>query len=61
LAGCWGKEEGHTTWEVFQRLGVDGAPARRVAEKLGLAVNALILAKSRVLKRLRVVASDTLH
>lgn len=46
------------TWEAFQRFGVEGVPAGRVAEELGLSENAVILAKSRVLKRLREEAGD---
>ena len=49
-----------TTWAAFQRFGVDGIPAARVAEELGLSENAVILAKSRVLKRLREEAGDLL-
>jgi RNA polymerase sigma-70 factor, ECF subfamily len=49
-----------TTWQAFQRFGVDGVPAGRVAEELGLSENAVILAKSRVLKRLRQEAGDLL-
>jgi RNA polymerase sigma-70 factor (ECF subfamily) len=49
-----------TTWAAFQRFGVDGVPARRVAEELGLSENAVLLAKSRVLKRLREEAGDLL-
>jgi RNA polymerase sigma-70 factor (ECF subfamily) len=49
-----------TTWEAFQRFGVDGVPAGRAAEELGLSENAVILAKSRVLKRLREEAGDLL-
>jgi RNA polymerase sigma-70 factor, ECF subfamily len=41
------------TWEAFRRFGVDNAPAKKVAEELGLSENAVILARSRVLKRLR--------
>ena len=48
------------TWEAFRRFGVDGVPARRVAEELGLTENAVISAKSRVLKRLREEAGDLL-
>jgi len=48
------------TWEAFQRFGVEGVPAGRVAEELGLSENAVILAKSRVLKRLREEAGDLL-
>ena len=39
--------------ESRQRFGADGVPAGRVDEELGLSENAVILAKSRVLKRLR--------
>jgi RNA polymerase sigma-70 factor, ECF subfamily len=49
-----------TTWEAFQRFGVDGVPAGRVAEDLGLSENAVFLAKSRVLKKLREEAGDLL-
>jgi RNA polymerase sigma-70 factor, ECF subfamily len=48
------------TWEAFQRFGIDQIPAGRVAEELGLSANAVILAKSRVLKRLRQEAGDLL-
>ena len=47
--------------QAFQRFGVDGVPAGRVAEELGLSENAVILAKSRVLKRLREEAGDLLE
>ncbi len=49
-----------TTWAAFQRFGVDGVPASRVAEELGVSENAVILAKARVLKRLREEAGDLL-
>lgn len=49
-----------TTWAAFQRFGVDGIPANRVAEELCVSENAVILAKSRVLKRLREEAGDLL-
>lgn len=48
------------TWQAFQRFGIDGVPAGRVAEELGISENAVILAKSRVLKRLREEAGDLL-
>jgi len=41
------------TWRAFRRLALDGAPARAVAAELGLSVNAVLIAKSRVLARLR--------
>ncbi len=49
-----------TTWEAFQRFGIDGAAAGQVAVEMGLSENAVILAKSRVLKRLREEAGDLL-
>jgi RNA polymerase sigma factor (sigma-70 family) len=49
-----------TTWEAFRRFGVDGELAGQVAVELGLSENAVILAKSRVLKRLREEAGDLL-
>ncbi len=42
-----------TTWQALRRFGVDRFPAGHVAEALGLSDNAVILAKSRVLKWLR--------
>jgi RNA polymerase sigma-70 factor (ECF subfamily) len=48
------------TWEAFQRFGVDGEHAGVVAETLGLSENAVILAKSRVLRRLRQEAGELL-
>jgi len=41
------------TWQAFRRQALDGAPARAVAAELGLSVNAVLIAKSRVLARLR--------
>jgi RNA polymerase sigma-70 factor (ECF subfamily) len=41
------------TWRAFRRVALDGAPARDVAAELGLSVNAVLIAKSRVLARLR--------
>src|SRR5262249_1904067 len=41
------------TWQAFRRQVLDGEPAARVAEELGLSLNSVLLAKSRVLKRLR--------
>jgi RNA polymerase sigma-70 factor (ECF subfamily) len=49
-----------STWEAFRRFAVDGLPASRVAEEMGLSVNAVLQAKSRVLKRLREEAEDLL-
>jgi RNA polymerase sigma-70 factor (ECF subfamily) len=41
------------TWQAFRRHVLEGEPAVRVAEELGLALNSVLMAKSRVLKRLR--------
>jgi RNA polymerase sigma-70 factor (ECF subfamily) len=49
-----------TTWEAFRRFGCDRVQASKVAEQLGLSENAVILAKSRVLKRLREEAGELL-
>ncbi len=42
-----------TTFRAFRRLVLDDARPAQVAEELGLSVNAVLLAKSRVLSRLR--------
>jgi RNA polymerase sigma-70 factor, ECF subfamily len=49
-----------STWEAFRRFAVDGLPAATVAEEMGLSVNAVLQAKSRILKRLREEAGDLL-
>ncbi len=49
-----------TTWEAFRRFAIEGLPAAQVAAELGLTVNAVTLAKSRILKRLREEAGDLL-
>ena len=41
------------TWQAFQRYALGGEPAAQVAEAMGLSLNSVLLAKSRVLKRLR--------
>jgi RNA polymerase sigma-70 factor (ECF subfamily) len=42
-----------TAWLAFRRLALDGARAADVARELGTTANAVLLAKSRVLRRLR--------
>ncbi len=42
-----------TTWQAFRRVAVDGDKANVVAQELGMSVNAVLLAKLRVLSRLR--------
>jgi RNA polymerase sigma-70 factor (ECF subfamily) len=41
------------TWQAFRWQVIDGAPPEIVAAELGLTVNAVLIAKSRVLSRLR--------
>jgi RNA polymerase sigma-70 factor (ECF subfamily) len=41
------------TWQAFRRVAIDGVKAAQVAAELNLSVNAVLLAKSRVLNRLR--------
>ena len=41
------------TWQAFTRMALDGLPAAEVAQELGLTTNAVFIAKSRVLARLR--------
>ena len=48
------------TWQAFRRQVLDGARAAVVAAELGITVNAALLAKSRVLRRLRQEARDLL-
>jgi RNA polymerase sigma-70 factor, ECF subfamily len=48
------------TWEAFRRFAIDGLPADGVAQELGLTENAVLQAKSRILKRLREEAGELL-
>lgn len=41
------------TWAAFQRFALDGLSADDVSQELGISVNAVFVAKSRVLARLR--------
>ena len=50
-----------STWDAFQGFAVDGRPAAEVARGLGMTVNAVVKAKSRVLKRLRKEAAGFLE
>jgi len=42
-----------TTWQAFRRLALDSEEPEAVAAELGLTVNAVFIARSRVLRRLR--------
>lgn len=41
------------TWTAFERVAREGANAQEVAEELGITINAVFIAKSRVMSRLR--------
>ena len=41
------------TWKAFCRVALDGAKADVVAKEMGISLNSICLAKSRVLRRLR--------
>jgi RNA polymerase sigma-70 factor (ECF subfamily) len=45
------------SWEAFWRVTVDGRPAAAVAAELGITANAVYVARSRILRRLRDVLS----
>jgi RNA polymerase sigma-70 factor, ECF subfamily len=49
-----------STWDAFCRFALEGNPASEVAEEMGISENAVLLAKSRILKRLRREAGDFL-
>lgn len=46
-----------TVWQAFRRQMLEGTRAADVAAELGISVNAVLLAKSRVLQRLRAEAA----
>ncbi len=48
------------TWRAFQRHALDGVPAAVVAVELGMSANAVHIARSRILNRLRAEARDFL-
>jgi RNA polymerase sigma-70 factor (ECF subfamily) len=51
---------GPKTWQAFQRFAIQGIPAAQVASELQMTENAVLLAKSRILKRLRLEAGELL-
>jgi RNA polymerase sigma-70 factor, ECF subfamily len=53
LLGSIADDFAPTTLAGFQRCAIEGLPAIAVAAELGISENAVLLAKSRVLKRLR--------
>ena len=49
-----------TTWQAFERYALRTRPPAEVAAELGLTVNAVLIARSRVLRRLREEAAGLL-
>ena len=47
-----------TTWNSFRKVVLDGTKPALVAAELGISVNAVLIAKSRVLRRLREESHD---
>jgi RNA polymerase sigma-70 factor (ECF subfamily) len=45
-----------TSWQAFRGVMLDGQKPREMAARLGISVNAVLLAKSRILARLRLEA-----
>jgi RNA polymerase sigma-70 factor (ECF subfamily) len=60
LAATVRSEVTETTWLAFHRTAIEDRPPRQVAEELGLSVNAVLIARSRVLTRLRKLAAELL-
>jgi RNA polymerase sigma-70 factor (ECF subfamily) len=61
LAATVRAEVAETTWQAFHRTAIEDRPPRQVAEELGMSVNAVLIARSRVLTRLRKLASELLE
>ncbi len=60
LAAIVRAEVTDTTWLASHRTTLEDQPAKRVAEELGISVNAVLIARSRVLTRLRSLAAELL-
>lgn len=41
------------TWQAFERYVIGEEPPQKVADDLGLSLNSVLLAKSRILRRMR--------
>lgn len=51
-------EFAHSTWLAFRRTAIEGKAADDVARGLGISENAVVVARSRVLRRLRMLGRD---
>lgn len=54
-------EFAESTWTAFRRTAVDGLPAKDAAKELGISLNAVFIARSRVLSRLKQEAKGLLN
>jgi RNA polymerase sigma factor (sigma-70 family) len=54
-------EVSESTWQAFHRTAMEDKPAQQVAEELGISANAVLIARSRVLTRLRKLAAELLE
>ncbi len=53
-------EFAESTWHAFLQVAIRNVSVETVARNLGLSVNAVVIAKSRVLRRLRILGKDLL-
>jgi RNA polymerase sigma-70 factor (ECF subfamily) len=51
-------EFAHSTWQAFHLMVLQGLPSQEVSRRLNVSVNAVVISKSRVLRRLRSIAKD---
>ncbi len=48
------------SWEAFRRVAIEGIAAKEVAQQLGITVNSVFIAKSRIMNKLRLAGKDLL-
>jgi RNA polymerase sigma-70 factor (ECF subfamily) len=58
LMGIIRQEFEETSWQAFWRMVIEEQPVSAVAADLGMTPNAMYLAKSRILRRLRIVLEE---
>lgn len=61
LAAVVRGEVAETTWRAFHLTAIEEKPVKQVAEELGITANAVLIARSRVLTRLRKLAGEMLN
>ncbi len=50
-----------TTWKAFQLLTIGNISPQEASAQLGVSINAIVIAKSRVLRRLRILGKDLIE